>query len=77
MTERKGTRHIELRHQDYFHAALTGSSVRLQTTISEKEIAEFCKGCDFLQEDNTCSGSTNDQGRYAIRKGCGWARVDG
>lgn len=78
MVEQKDIRHIELKHQDIFHAQMTGSMTRLQTSISEEEIAEFCKGCDDLEKSGVCRvAGANDQGRYVIRKGCGWAHVDG
>lgn len=45
--------------------------------IAEQSIADFCKGCNNLKSDNTCSWvNTNDQARYAERKYCGGAMID-
>ena len=51
----------------------------LEKSISEENIASFCKGCDhFKGKGIPCSVvGSNDQARYAARKQCGWADVDG
>lgn len=76
MTEQKN-RSVEPEFQDYFHAVLTGSAVRLNTTVPEAKVATFCKGCDSLKADGVCRLGANDQGRYAIRGQCGWASEKG
>ncbi|MDO8451267.1 MAG: hypothetical protein Q7S76_00170 [bacterium] len=62
---------------DYF-ASLTGVPVNLTGQIEEARIANFCSGCDALQEDGMCrTVNANEQARYAAREFCGWASVNG
>ena len=48
-------------------------------SIAEEKITAFCSGCDnFKGESIPCAVvGSNDQSRYAARKHCGWATVDG
>lgn len=48
-------------------------------SIAESTISAFCNGCDnYKGEGIACPlVGANDQARYAERKWCGWASVDG
>lgn len=50
----------------------------LHMSISEGEVAAFCGECDSRRkEDGICFSGENDQSRYAARKWCGYAMVNG
>jgi|GEM_PF-6043310 len=62
--------------QDFFAAYAFGYPLHL--SVSEGEVNAFCSNCDMRRkEDGICSSGENDQSRYAARKWCGWAEVNG
>lgn len=69
-------RYIQLMIEDVYAAAILGYSLPPQF-ISEADIAKFCNGCDFSKTEVCTKVKSNDQARYAARKGCGWAEKDG
>jgi len=48
MCEKDKIRKIIPTHQDKIYSKMTGTNVRLKTSISEREIEEFCRGCEFV-----------------------------
>lgn len=68
-------RQIVTNPQDIF-AELT-MAYTLPASISEEDIAKFCKECDFSKAPVCSKVGQNDQARYAAREGCGWAEKDG
>lgn len=78
MKTEDGIREVEPTVGDLFYRRFIDLSAPLQKSISELDIKTFCRNCDSLEENGICriTGS-NDQGRYAIRKQCGWVSVGG
>ncbi len=85
MTERKYTKEPQdtLRTKKDVVAAMASGALpadfETPATIAESAITSFCKGCDnFKGEGIPCEAvGSNDQARYAARKWCGWASVNG
>jgi hypothetical protein len=60
-------------------AAMVGIQNGGGMAVAESQITTFCTGCDSFKGDSIpCSSvGSNNQVRYAARKWCGWAEIDG
>ena len=75
MSSSKEIREFTLTEWDIKNATATGQLPICAIAVSA--IDKFCKGCDFDRGDGCASVSLNYQARYAARKKCGYAKVNG
>lgn len=75
--ELTGSRRIIPTTEDRMLAVVAGKEIPVVTDVPESSIAKFCAVCENLQSNNVCLVvGANDQGRYLLRKWCGWASVN-
>lgn len=78
--ELKGSRWIHLSSHDLELARSNGRNIYSNDTrIREREIAEFCGDCNFLEYDNTCRAVADpiEQGTRVLIAECNMAFVEG
>jgi len=57
---------------------LVDPNFKSKKVISEEDITKFCNGCDYFEGHSIpCILGPNNQARYAARKLCGYARING
>ncbi|HWA52082.1 MAG TPA: hypothetical protein VG895_03450 [Patescibacteria group bacterium] len=75
----KQERPINTEVDEIYNLFYPNDQTPVASSIPELKITEFCRNCDWYKaETNGCQiVDSNDQARYALRRWCGWANVNG